>query len=358
MKKFYALVIVSLFTISVFAQNVIETQNAYIQSKENVVINTSATKAIDTLLIYDFASLGGGYYRLGVTGATGWIFGTYVDNATGDEGCIQWGTGIPVMPTEQFNIIGTILWVHSKGGTASNSDMLVSINAIDDSSFYGTSTVSYEIACPGTELGSALVSWSALDTANAFGTVATYSTPIAINGTDFAVVWDVSDFYSNADSVGVIGADGFANLVAGDEYVWQLYSTAEASTGNDHSGDFWAQFSHIWNFTTIGNIAPAVFPIVDDNVGVENYFRGMKLGQNYPNPVIEGKTTINYAVENATDVTFTIWDMNGRTVYETNEGFKAAGEYTIVIDQELPAGSYVYSLTAGNERLTKMMIVQ
>jgi len=112
MKKLFTLVIVSIFAVSVFGQNVIETQNAFIKSKAHKNVNLSAAKAIDTLFFNDFFSLGAGnYYNLGVTGATGWIFGTYVNNTSGNEGPIQWGLGFPVMPGIPFGITGAIMWL-------------------------------------------------------------------------------------------------------------------------------------------------------------------------------------------------------------------------------------------------------
>jgi hypothetical protein len=53
-----------------------------------------------------------------------------------------------------------------------------------------------------------------------------------------------------------------------------------------------------------------------------------------------------------------LWDMNGRLISEINEGFKNAGNYTIILDQKLEAGTYIYSLSSNGKRLTKKMIVQ
>jgi len=357
MKKIFTLIVVSLFTMSVFSQNVIETQNAFIQSKANKTVNMSAAKAIDTLFIADFFSLGAGnYYNLGVTGQTGWIFGNYTENATGDEGPKQWAIGFPIVPGTPFKITGAIMWIGNKGGAASSSSMTFSIHAIDDSSHYGPAKT--DIACPGTELGSTTISWANLDTATGAWGVATFATPVPNINFDFACVWDVDDFYTNSDSISVIGGNGASTFLGGDEMVWMLYSTATTTNGQDHSGDFWILMADGFNFSTIGNIAPAVFPITDDAAGVNEYFNGIKLGQNYPNPVVDGHTTINYAIESASNVTFMLWDMNGRVITEINEGFRTAGEYTIVLDQELSAGTYIYSLGTDDNRLTKNLIVK
>ncbi len=53
-----------------------------------------------------------------------------------------------------------------------------------------------------------------------------------------------------------------------------------------------------------------------------------------------------------------LWDMNGRVITEINEGFRTAGEYTIVLNQELSAGTYIYSLGTDDNRLTKNLIVK
>ncbi len=361
MKKIGMLVIVSLITVSAFAQKTIETKSAFIQSETKAPkVKNDAMKGfpIDTLFFDDFFSLNGGYYNIGISGATGWMFGTYVDNASGNEGSIEWALGFPVLPSNAFNITGAIIWLGSKGGTSSNSSLDVSIYAIDDSSTYGGSFQSHTISCPGSVLGTTTIPWSSLDTSSGWG-VASFGTPIFINGQDFACVWNVDDFYNNGDSIGIYCADSASNFIGGDKYVWQLYSTATAPN-NNHSSDFWVQLSHLWNFTIIENIAPAVFPIVDLGVttGTETFFNGIKLGQNFPNPIVDGHTTINYAIEKSSNVSFMLWDMNGRLISEINEGFKNAGKYTIILDQELPAGTYIYSLSSNGKRLTKNLIVQ
>jgi hypothetical protein len=361
MKNIYILVIITLITVSTFAQKTIETKSAFIQSETKAPkVMNYATKGnpIDTLFFNDFFSLDSGYYNIGIQGATGWMFGTYVDNASGDEGSIEWALGFPVMPSTAFNITGAIMWLGSKGGTSSSSSLDFSIYAIDDSSFYGGGASSYTISCPGTVLGTTTIPWGSLDTNSGWG-VASFGTPIFINGQDFACVWNVDDFYNNGDSIGIYCADSASNFIGGDEYVWQLYSSATAPN-NDHSGDFWVQLSHLWYFMFIENLAPAVFPIVDLGVttGTETFFNGIKLGQNFPNPIIDGHTTINYAIENSSNVNFMLWDMNGRLISEINEGFKNAGNYTIILDQKLEAGTYIYSLSSNGKRLTKKMIVQ
>ena len=81
------------------------------------------------------------------------------------------------------------------------------------------------------------------------------------------------------------------------------------------------------------------------------------LGQNYPNP-FKQSTEISYELANGADVTIEVMDLTGRKVMEINEGQRAAGKHTAVLNAAgLEAGVYFYTLKAGNFTETKRMMI-
>ena len=120
-------------------------------------------------------------------------------------------------------------------------------------------------------------------------------------------------------------------------------------------------------FETVGASVPGgvglkaalgVFPTVDFTLGMDELSEdGLMLGQNYPNPV-HGSTAINYGITNKENVVISVYDVIGNKVMEIREGDKQAGQHTINMDvSALSAGIYYYTLRAGDNSLTKKMIV-
>jgi hypothetical protein len=104
-------------------------------------------------------------------------------------------------------------------------------------------------------------------------------------------------------------------------------------------------------------VGPEFFPM---GVGVENVLPGRmaNLSQNYPNPA-KNSTTVNFAVKTAGEVSLTLFNMVGQEVQTLANGFHAAGDYQITFDtRELNDGIYFYTLSVGNIRETKKLIVR
>lgn len=81
------------------------------------------------------------------------------------------------------------------------------------------------------------------------------------------------------------------------------------------------------------------------------------LGQNQPNPCSD-VTTISYSLSQAADVNFDLFDQTGRKVMNLKKGIEAPGVYTIEVDAaNLQNGIYFYTLTAGNHKASKKMVV-
>jgi hypothetical protein len=85
---------------------------------------------------------------------------------------------------------------------------------------------------------------------------------------------------------------------------------------------------------------------------------GITLSQNMPNPARNYTILVFDIAQVNENVSLEIHDMSGRLVQSQSFGKLAAGNYTEVINTEaLNAGIYLYSLVAGDSRVTKRMSV-
>lgn len=85
----------------------------------------------------------------------------------------------------------------------------------------------------------------------------------------------------------------------------------------------------------------------------------VSLFQNYPNP-FNPSTSIQYGIDQASDVQLEVFDLLGQRVASLVNGKKAAGWYTASFDaSHLASGMYTYRLTAnGNQLIRKMSLVK
>jgi len=82
-----------------------------------------------------------------------------------------------------------------------------------------------------------------------------------------------------------------------------------------------------------------------------------RLEQNRPNP-FNPSTTIGYELGEATDYSLTLHDVLGRMVRVLEEGHKAAGRYTVIVEANgLPSGVYLYRLETPTHIETKRMVL-
>ncbi len=83
------------------------------------------------------------------------------------------------------------------------------------------------------------------------------------------------------------------------------------------------------------------------------------MSQNYPNPFNGSETRIDWELmAPAKNAHFTVFDLNGRMVHQQNFGSRPAGKQEpIILNTNLPAGVYQYSLTVDNHRIARKMIV-
>ena len=81
------------------------------------------------------------------------------------------------------------------------------------------------------------------------------------------------------------------------------------------------------------------------------------LSQNYPNP-FNPTTNIQFAIPKDGFVTLRVFNSSGQLVETYTDGFMSAGSYNVDVDgTQLASGIYFYTLTAGDFRETKKMIL-
>ena len=98
--------------------------------------------------------------------------------------------------------------------------------------------------------------------------------------------------------------------------------------------------------------ASAIEDVIVD--GVPSRFT---LEQNYPNP-FNPSTKIRYALDETAEVTLSVFDISGRLVDLLDAGTRAAGVYEATFDAgDLPSGTYVYRLEAGEYVETRSMVL-
>jgi hypothetical protein len=116
-----------------------------------------------------------------------------------------------------------------------------------------------------------------------------------------------------------------------------------------------------WSSGFIGNRNLLVKLYINDHSnpidGVDLSSALSSLSQNYPNP-FNSTTEFTYELASAQDVSIEITDMTGRKIMALEEGHKAAGSHKVSLNaDDLDAGIYFYTLSAGEFTQTKRMIV-
>ena len=101
-----------------------------------------------------------------------------------------------------------------------------------------------------------------------------------------------------------------------------------------------------------------IFLLGTSGIGENNtQINDFRLSQNYPNP-FNPSTVINFEVNRSSFVTITIYDALGKEISTVVNGNYKAGYYSIDFSGEnLSAGTYYYSLTSGDFKETKKMVI-
>jgi len=92
---------------------------------------------------------------------------------------------------------------------------------------------------------------------------------------------------------------------------------------------------------------------IEDNL-VPDYFA---LKQNYPNP-FNPSTTISFSLEHTEHVTLKVYNIAGQEVATLLDGRSISGDHSVQFNaDEFAAGTYLYSLTVGQQSSVKKMVL-
>lgn len=357
MKKIYLMAAMLISGATVFAQGTLQTQNKGVIKRVMPAPNNNPAQSAtptDTTGWVDsgnwapvFAGISGEVVAFGYQGG-GWVYG---NNADGLNECAQ---GFLNVNQATLGIEEVLMLFTGKTGVSGSatSKAVVKVYSMAANKARNTDGAGGQaVNSPGPNqlLGSQDYFFDDIDTTFGNWNVVTFPTPVFINGTDFAVSVDFSNLNAAQDTAGLLcdqvgDADGLDYAFHKFQGSWYVTDFAFSQTG---SGD-------------VDNDI-AIFAVIDENfIGVESleFFNGMKLSQNNPNPM-NGNTVIQYELEKyTTSVELEIFDVQGRKAVVINEGEKAAGRHSISIENtKLAAGTYYYSLKANGNRLTKKMVV-
>ncbi len=300
----------------------------------------------------EFASVSGQLTVFGYTGG-GFIYG---NNKDGLNICAQGYENVNDVPVQ---VIGAIAWFARKerdlaGGAASK--VSIKLYAMADNKAYNTNgsgtfnqTTLNAPGPNGTAKATVDILYDNIDTTTfANANYVTFTTPVSFPG-DFALSLDATTLTAG-DTVGLLSDQTLdaANLdyafhklgskwVVSDQAFSDAAAPALGTGGLDNS--------------------IALFAVLNDATGVNEYFNGMKL-TTYPNPAVE-KATIEYTLEkNANNVSVLVFDKSGRRILEKNFNTQNAGTYKVDVETaNLAAGTYLYQLNANGRNFTKQFVV-
>jgi hypothetical protein len=330
MKKF-TLAIALLLTVSfAFAQRaylngIPMDGNGFHFVNDKTVTDTLAPQGfIDASALQLFPSTGGGY----VCGNNG-----YGDKAKAQAFLVDQG----------YKVEGVLLWVGAKEITSTPGTVTVTLNKMNGTAVLSTGNGDG----PGTSLGTAATATKAvdqIDTSSSFGTFGTFMFTAPVLATaDYAVVVDLTGLGN--DTIGIVSCDD------GDAQGSEL-------TFDKWSDNTWHSILEPGNWGL--DIDMCIFPVVDlstQSIDDAQFINGIRMSQNFPNPVVE-QTEIRFELQNSADVTCFVSDMNGRMVRVIEAGQLEAGQHNMTLDlSDLSAGSYFYAIQAGSNRLSMRMQV-
>ena len=111
------------------------------------------------------------------------------------------------------------------------------------------------------------------------------------------------------------------------------------------------------NFMGIRVYGDSVFVGIEEDLDASQVPQEFALLSAYPNP-FNPSTTISYVLPEASRVTLTVYDINGRQVAELVNGWRDQGIHEAVFDaSNLASGVYLYNVTAGTFSATGKMVL-
>ncbi len=185
---------------------------------------------------------------------------------------------------------------------------------------------------------------------------------------------------------------GFDNSELNFRHIWGTFTEGDGNWGpqTDYTGDVFHIFSecvfpsvaqqtvggkyHVLYQTDNmpGNSlqpsdAPSHDPVLNNMVYLpvsplpvnvnENVASTLEISQNYPNP-FSGQTYVQVTLNESANLSMEVYTLTGQKVAMNDYGYKTAGSHTITIDgSQLTTGIYFYTISAGDNKVTRKMMV-
>lgn len=361
MKKIYFLSGAMLLSAAIFSQNNAYYGNSFVESAktfnhsiptDRTIGNPDTTGWVNfTDFLPEFASVSQQAVIYGYSGG-GYVFG---NNKDGLKICAQ---GYQNINPTSVKIIGALVWFGAKqrdlaGGAASK----VVISAYDmaankayntnGSGVYNSTTLNSP-GPTGSAKSSADLLWDDIDTVGGNMNFVPFTTPATFTA-DFAISVDATSLTAG-DTVGIVSDNPLdaANLDYAFHKMGTKWIVSDQAFSPAASPDFGSGAL---------DLDIAIFAVINEATGVNEYFNGMKL-TTYPNPAVE-RATIEYTLEkNSNKVGLIVFDQKGRKVIEKGYNSQVAGTYKIDIETAtLSAGTYFYQLNANGHNFTKQFVI-
>jgi hypothetical protein len=181
----------------------------------------------------------------------------------------------------------------------------------------------------------------------------------------------VNHMLTSRDSSGYM-LDQPINVTEFSEGMWQAFMGTMSDVTLESNGVNTIPMTYLsTGSSTFDPAAPVVFKYIQDFQFSENQFlqtgindnhqnakAAVTVGQNFPNPA-NGETTIAVTIKDASSVSFEVVNMMGQKVYEVPASNYSSGIHTFSFDAStLANGVYFYTVTAGEEKITKKMILK
>lgn len=234
------------------------------------------------------------------------------------------------MPQAGYSVTEVLYWFGYVTGNPSSvvTATIYADNAGEPGAVLATQTIPYSA------IDTTMAGLQVIDANAAFNAKATFTNPVAIPS-DNKFWAGITFTYNSTDTIGLVSTTDPEYALAATN-TWEEWSDNTYHSFNGGSGT--------WQL----DIALGIFPSVTFGIGTKELKSNFNVAQNQPNP-FTGSTAIQYELAAASsDNSLKIFDVTGKVVYSENLGSKAAGQHNMVLNLDLNAGVYFYTIASGD----------
>ncbi len=165
------------------------------------------------------------------------------------------------------------------------------------------------------------------------------------------------------------GEDGPTNVTLFSEGMWQAYFFIASAVCFENDGVYTIPFSYM-EMDLNDDVAPVQYKYITDfsfDLGADftiqdvedNVKEGItEVSQNFPNP-FNGETYFTVTLSEGSSLDMDVYTLTGQKVSSKSYGHLSTGTHTLTIDgSNLTSGVYFYTITAGESKVTRKMIVE